>query len=167
MSSRSLRSDWKVIASVGLGFLILAGCSRAASGARDDGARDPVEVGYGSQERGQVTGSIASVDIARESPANFARLEELLEGRVAGVSVRRLPSGGFSVRVRGAGARFGTGEPLFVVDGVPLLPGPHALSGINPQNVARIEVLKDASAAAIYGSRAGNGVILITTRRGS
>jgi TonB-dependent SusC/RagA subfamily outer membrane receptor len=75
--------------------------------------------------------------------------------------------GGYSIRIRGASSFYGGGEPLFVIDGVPMLstrPG-HELDGINPSDIERIDVLKDAGSAAVYGSRATNGVILITTRR--
>lgn len=91
------------------------------------------------------------------------RFEELLEARVAGVRVRRLANGEFTVQIRGINAFHGSTEPLFVLDGVPVL-DTRNLAMINPADVARIEVLKDASAAA-YGTRGANGVILITTRR--
>jgi TonB-dependent SusC/RagA subfamily outer membrane receptor len=91
------------------------------------------------------------------------RFEELLEARVAGVRVRRLANGEFSVQIRGINSINGSTEPLFVLDGVPLL-STRSLVGINPSDVARIEVLKDATAAA-YGTRGANGVILITTRK--
>jgi TonB-dependent SusC/RagA subfamily outer membrane receptor len=81
------------------------------------------------------------------------------------VDVRRLEGGELRVRVRGAVTGPGGGEPLYVVDGMPL-PNGAALSGLNPDDVARIDVLKDWSTAAAYGSRAANGVIVITTRRG-
>jgi TonB-dependent SusC/RagA subfamily outer membrane receptor len=115
--------------------------------------------------RDRVTGSVSSVSgerLARNTRA--VRVEELLQGRVAGVQVIRLANGGYRVRIRGAA---GEGEPLFVVDGMPvhaLYPGA-ALNGINPADVVRIDVLKDAGSTAIYGSRGAHGVILITTRR--
>ncbi len=113
-----------------------------------------------------MTGSVGSVDLGRPGARNYAHIEEMLQGSVPGVTVRRLPGGGFSVRVRGTSTFYGNGEPLYVVDGVQMPPGPNAVRGINPRDVARIEVLKDASAAAIYGLRAANGVIVITTRKG-
>jgi len=93
-------------------------------------------------------------------------IEDLLTGRIAGVVVDRGLDGSPSIRIRGVGA-FRNSEPLVVVDGFPLpttMPLRTVLSGINPNDVMRIDVLKDASSAAIYGSRAGNGVLLITTR---
>jgi TonB-dependent SusC/RagA subfamily outer membrane receptor len=96
-----------------------------------------------------------------------SRLEDLLEGRIAGVEVQRLPDGDLSVRVRGTASLVNDGEPLWVVDGVPMPYGSlprQMLRDINPGDVARIDVLK-GSAAAIYGTRGANGVILVTLRR--
>ena len=96
-----------------------------------------------------------------------ARVEEMLLGRVAGVQVVRTADGDFTVRVRGAHSFNGNDEPLLVVDGmqIPARGLRRALSGIAPQDVARIEVLKDAGATAAYGSLGANGVIVITTKR--
>lgn|GEM_PF-193317 len=95
---------------------------------------------------------------------SVGRVEELFEGRFPGVRVFR-QAGGFSVQIRGATTLNGNTEPLYVIDGFPIEPGPDRLIGINPADVARIEVLKDAASLAMYGSRAGNGVVLITTKR--
>ena len=93
------------------------------------------------------------------------RAEELLEGRFPGVEVQRLPNGGIAVRIRGTTSVQGSNEPLYVLDGTPIEPGPGgALVGINPADIARIEVLKDIGSTAQYGVRGANGVILITTR---
>ena len=156
---------------LGAGFLLLslAGCggppAPSAPAPRTEAAEDTVDVGYGTLPRGRVTGAVASVSGERLAQNTRAvRVEELLQGRVAGVQVIRLANGGYRVRIRGAA---GEGEPLFVVDGMPvhsLYPG-SALNGINPADVARIDVLKDAASTAIYGSRGAHGVILITTRR--
>ena len=90
----------------------------------------------------------------------------MLEGRFAGVEIRRLAAGGISVRIRGQRTFKGDAEPLFVIDGVPQRTGTGAtLFDLDPHDVQSIEVLKDAGATAIYGSRGANGVILITTRR--
>lgn len=166
MSSARSRAWLTAMVFCGLGALLLSGCYHSGSKAREDLKGEKVEVGYGTQTQNEVTGSIASVDLGRQGARNVAHIEEMLQGRVAGVSVRRLPSGEFSVRVRGSGTFYGNGEPLYVVDGVQMPPGPTAVRGINPRDVARIEVLKDASATAIYGVRGANGVILITTRKG-
>lgn len=94
-----------------------------------------------------------------------SRVEEMLEGRFAGVEVTRLPSGGIAVRIRGATSVNGSNEPLFVVDGQPIQAEPGgALRWLNPQDVERIQVLKDIGSTSFYGVRGANGVILITTR---
>jgi TonB-dependent SusC/RagA subfamily outer membrane receptor len=93
------------------------------------------------------------------------RAEELLRGRFAGVEVIPIAGGGISVRIRGASSVYGSTEPLFVVDGVPIQAEPGgALKWLAPQDVAKIEVLKDIGSTAFYGVRGANGVILITTR---
>lgn len=148
--------------------LLLAGCggNPPPDTAPPDPGADSVEVGYGTQSRRSLTTSVASFRNERNS-ARATRVEELFMGRLAGVVVTRTPDGGYSVRIRGAGGLMGDGEPLYVIDGVPvhtLYPG-RALIGIVPDDVARIDVLKDAASASIYGSQAINGVILITTRR--
>jgi TonB-dependent SusC/RagA subfamily outer membrane receptor len=115
-----------------------------------------------------VTGAISTLSERELDGMRVARVEELLQGRVPGVYVTRTSTGDFSVRIRGA-KTFGHGsdEPLYVVDGMPLMSGGlrAALMGIAPQDIARIDVLKDAGATAVYGSKGANGVILITTKR--
>lgn len=92
------------------------------------------------------------------------QVEDLLVGRIAGVQVERTASG-MSVRIRGAGGFMSSGEPLFVVDGMPVVVGAAGLIEVNPADVASIEVLKDAASLAQWGSRGSNGVILIRTKR--
>jgi TonB-dependent SusC/RagA subfamily outer membrane receptor len=161
-------------------ILLLAALSTAACGAGRSGRsadpsvapapapRDSVTIGYGRQARTEVTGAIASISEEELDGMRVSRVEELLLGRVPGVHVIRLANGDFSVRVRGA-KTFGNGseEPLYVVDGMPLMATGlrTALLGIAPQDIARIDVLKDAGATAVYGSKGANGVILITTKR--
>jgi TonB-dependent SusC/RagA subfamily outer membrane receptor len=92
-------------------------------------------------------------------------IEKMLQGRVAGVTIVRTPDGGIAVRIRGATTINGETEPLYVIDGMPIQPGPSgSLVGINPHDIASIEVLKDAASLAFYGVRAANGVILIKTK---
>jgi iron complex outermembrane receptor protein len=94
------------------------------------------------------------------------RAEELLAGRFPGVEVYRAP-GGIAVRIRGSSSVYGSNEPLYVVDGMPIDPGPGgALVGINPSDIEKIEVLKDAGSTAQWGVRGANGVIVIKTKRG-
>jgi TonB-dependent SusC/RagA subfamily outer membrane receptor len=109
------------------------------------------------------TASVTSSDIDR---APGEPLEKILAGRVAGVVVTRAPDGGLAVRIRGTSTVSANAEPLFVIDGVPIEPGPGgSLFGINPYDVERIEVLKDAASTTMYGVRGANGVILVQTKR--
>ncbi len=143
------------------------GCQRAVPLPLPDPAslRDSVQVGYGAQARRDVTGAIGSVsgDVAqRSSPMTLA---DMMNGRVPGVEVWTLPSGRMSVRIRGSSTLMGDAEPLFILDGVPLHGSADvSLRDIDPRDVQSIDVLKDASAAALYGSRGANGVILITMK---
>lgn len=135
-----------------------------------------VVTGYGTQERRDVTGSIASVSgeaIAQLATPSF---DQQLAGRAAGVQVTT-PSGILGqaprIRIRGTNSISSAGDPLIVVDGVPVVTGNQSgvtpnnpLGDINPNDIESYEILKDGSATAIYGSRAGNGVILITTKKG-
>jgi TonB-dependent SusC/RagA subfamily outer membrane receptor len=129
-------------------------------------AADSVSVAYGTQSSRDVTTATAGVDgdvARRSSPTTMA---DMLDGRFAGVEVRRLVAGGISVRIRGQRSFKSNEEPLFVVDGIPQHPGiPGVFSDLDPRDIARIDVLKDAGATAAYGARGANGVILIMTRR--
>lgn len=137
-----------------------------------------VVVGYGTQRRADVTGAVASIG-ARDvtiPAAPTPTLSGALQGKAPGVQVISaggLPGGGVSVRVRGTNSITANSEPLYVVDGVPATQGTSSsdptqnpLVTINPNDIESIDILKDASATAIYGTRGANGVILITTRRG-
>jgi TonB-linked SusC/RagA family outer membrane protein len=131
----------------------------------DNALEDVVVVGYGTQKAGNVTGAVAGITAKEieERPVN--RIENALVGQMPGVYVQT-PSGEpgaeLQIRVRGAASINASNDPLYVVDGVPV----DNLRGINPTDVANIEVLKDAASAAIYGSRGSNGVVLVTTKRG-
>jgi TonB-dependent SusC/RagA subfamily outer membrane receptor len=93
-------------------------------------------------------------------------VEEYLKGRVAGVTVARAADGGIAVRIRGVTSVMGSNEPLYVLDGIPIQPGPGgALTGIDPYDIESIEVLKDPADTALYGMRGANGVIVVTTKR--
>jgi TonB-dependent SusC/RagA subfamily outer membrane receptor len=126
-----------------------------------------VPVGYGTTDRRDLAVAVGTVSAEEVDRFRVTRVEELLRGRVAGVEVRRTSSGDISVRIRGAGNFQGGGEPLWVLDGMPLAQGLglSSLAGISPQDVERIDVLKDAGSTAIYGSQGANGVILIRTKR--
>lgn len=150
-----------------------------------------VVVGYGSQRRKEITGAIASVRASDLKDQPVANLEQALAGKLAGVQVLQntgAPGGSMSIRIRGINSISAGTEPLYVIDGFPIsndlknLQGstdvinmsgiasfqksPNPMSTLNPDDIESIEVLKDASSASIYGSRASNGVILVTTKRG-
>jgi TonB-linked SusC/RagA family outer membrane protein len=133
-----------------------------------------VVVGYGTQQRRDVTGSVASVKEAEIKAVPVTGVDQALQGRAPGVQVIQnsgAPGGSVSVRVRGVGT-VGNSEPLYVVDGVPFMNSSdnssnvNILNTLNPNDVVSIDVLKDASATAIYGARGANGVVIITTKRG-
>ncbi|GAA4379557.1 TonB-dependent receptor [Hymenobacter koreensis] len=127
---------------------------------------DVVVVGYGTQRKRDLTGSVGSVSAEQVAEVPIARADQILQGRVSGVQVTQTnsePGGNVSVRIRGTNSINSGNEPLFVVDG---FPGAGDLNSINPADIESIEVLKDASSTAIYGSRGANGVVLITTKKG-
>ena len=137
---------------------------------------DVVVIGYGKSKRKDVTGAISSVsgeDLRRTQPTTF---DQALQGKVAGVMIQQIsgqPGGGVSIQIHGISSISGSNSPLYVIDGVIIPPtndpgnGSNPLNTINPSEIESIDVLKDASATAIYGSQATNGVIVITTKRGS
>jgi TonB-dependent starch-binding outer membrane protein SusC len=151
-------------------------------------AQDPrsleevVVVGYGTVKRSDLTGAVASVSAEKSRQTVNTSPDQALAGRVAGVQVTQAsgqPGGAVSVRIRGGNSLTGGNEPLYVIDGYPVYndnggasagatkgPNLNALSTLNPSDIETIDVLKDASATAIYGTRGANGVVLITTRRG-
>jgi TonB-dependent SusC/RagA subfamily outer membrane receptor len=110
-----------------------------------------------------LTGTTVTSDDLDQSPGQ--PIEKVLQSRVAGVVITQNAEGGISVRIRGQTTINGPTEPLFIIDGLPIEPGPGgSLVGINPHDIASIEVLKDAASLAFYGVRAANGVILIKTK---
>jgi TonB-linked SusC/RagA family outer membrane protein len=126
-----------------------------------------VVVGYGTQERQDLTGAVSSIPTQNLDSRPVPSIEASLQGRASGVRVRQAGGkldGDFEINIRGVGTVTGDDSPLFVVDGVPLFSG--GLSTINENNIESIEVLKDASASAIYGARASGGVVVITTKSG-
>jgi TonB-linked SusC/RagA family outer membrane protein len=146
-----------------------------------------VVIGYGSQKRSDLTGAVVSVNEKTLRSSVTTNIDQALQGRVAGVQITQnsgQPGGATSVRIRGANSITLSSEPLYVIDGMPFqgdgtqIAGfdwaggangqnrVNPLSTINPNDIVSIEVLKDASASAIYGSRAANGVVLITTKHG-
>jgi TonB-dependent SusC/RagA subfamily outer membrane receptor len=128
-------------------------------------ARDTVDLGYGTSDRSALTTAVGTVRAEDMGGQPMLRVEELLLARVPGVLVTRRGNGEYQVSIRGLAGQFGTGEPLWVVDGTPV-GSSRALAGLVPQDVARIDVLKDAASTAIYGAQGVNGVILVRTKRG-
>ncbi|MCF0073863.1 TonB-dependent receptor [Dyadobacter sp. CY261] len=140
-----------------------------------------VVIGYGTQKKGDITGSVSSVpQLALKQP--ISSFDRALQGAAAGVQVTQTsgqPGAAVSIRIRGGNSITGGNEPLYVIDGFPVYnsnadasagvtagPSINALSSLNPSDIESIEVLKDASATAIYGSRGANGVVIITTKKG-
>ncbi|WP_282122599.1 SusC/RagA family TonB-linked outer membrane protein [Algibacter mikhailovii] len=134
---------------------------------KEDAAQldEVVVIGYGTAKKSDLTGAVAQVTAKSFEDQPLVRVESALQGRASGVTVAGsgAPGKGIKIRVRGVNSMTGNNDPLVVVDGV--FGGD--LRTINPNNIASMEVLKDASALAIYGSRGSNGVILITTKKGS
>ena len=146
-----------------------------------------VVVGYGTQKRSDLTGSIASISTENLKTSVITNADQMLQGRVAGVQVTQnsgAPGGAASIRVRGASSINSSNEPLYVIDGIPFSGDGTSIGGfdwaggtsgqtkvnplstISPSDIVSMDVLKDASATAIYGSAGANGVVIITTRRG-
>ena len=151
------------------------------------GLEEVVVVGYGTMRKSDLTGAVVSVSGDELRNSITTNVDQALQGRVAGVQVTQnsgQPGGAASIRIRGANSITGSSEPLYVIDGIPFQGDGSSVSGfdwsggangqnrvnplstINPNDIENIEVLKDASATAIYGARAANGVVLITTKRG-
>jgi len=126
---------------------------------------DIVVIGYGTQRKSDLTGSVAVIDADEMQKVANNDVSQLLQGRAAGVTVTSdgQPGAAANVRIRGV-ATFGDNQPLYIVDGVPV---GTSIRDFNPNDIKSIQVLKDASAGAIYGSRAANGVVIITTKTGS
>ena len=155
---------------------------------------DVVVIGYGTQKRKDLTGAVTSVDIKNNSEIPLTSVDQMMTGRAAGVQINQSSGqagAGTSINIRGGNSLNGTNQPLFVIDGFPIIndndayaaAGPlgltntgggqpaqgnasGALNWLNPADIQSIEILKDASATAIYGSRGANGVVIITTKKG-
>ncbi|WP_304157436.1 SusC/RagA family TonB-linked outer membrane protein [Mesonia mobilis] len=138
-----------------------------------------VLVGYGNQKRSDITTAIATMSTDNLEERPLTKVDQALVGQMAGVRVKQtsgLPGAGFDIQIRGTGSISGNNQPLYVIDGFPLEPSSQSSSGgfstgnplsnLNPNDIESIQVLKDAAAAAIYGSRASNGVVIIKTKSG-
>ncbi|MGI4885711.1 MAG: SusC/RagA family TonB-linked outer membrane protein [Janthinobacterium lividum] len=145
---------------------------------------DVVVVGYGTVQKSDLTGAVSALSTKDFNKGTFTSPDQLIQGRTSGVQVTQnsgQPGGASTIKIRGNSAVTGTGQPLYVVDGVPLdgrsarpglstsigdSPDSNPLNFLNPADIESIDILKDASATAIYGSRAAYGVVIITTKRG-
>ncbi len=142
-----------------------------------------IVVGYGTQKKSDLTGSISSVKGEDIITTSIASLDQGLQGKAAGVVVTQTsgqPGAATTIRIRGTSSINGTNEPLYIIDGVPIISDPtlgstgavkgpqlNPLTSLNPNDIESVEILKDASATAIYGARGANGVIMVTTKQGS
>ena len=130
------------------------------------GLDEVVVIGYGTVKKSDLTGSVSSIQADKLNTDSQASVEQVIQGRLPGVQVTQSsaePGGAFSIRIRGTNSITAGNEPLYVIDG---LPGANPENSLNPSDIKSVEVLKDASATAIYGARGSNGVVLITTKKG-
>lgn len=138
-----------------------------------------VAIGYGSVKKGDLTGAVATISSDDLEKVPVTSLDQSLQGMASGVQVTQLsaqPGGATSIRIRGGNSVVAGNEPLYVIDGIPVIssnniswiggPEENALNSLNPNDIESISILKDASATSIYGARGSNGVVLITTKRG-
>ncbi|MCW3786883.1 SusC/RagA family TonB-linked outer membrane protein [Plebeiibacterium sediminum] len=143
------------------------------------GLDEVIAVGYGTQKKSDLTNAVAVMSAEKLTERPVTKVDQALIGQMAGVRVQQtsgLPGKGFSIQIRGTGSISANNEPLYVVDGFPLevssqsssgsFSGGNPLSSLNPNDIETIQVLKDAAAASIYGSRGSNGVVIITTKKG-
>lgn len=133
--------------------VVAAACSKGGGGTREAPAPEASKAGQ-------------TVTAKEVQTSGGESVEKALEGRFPGVTVLRSASGGLSIRIRGAASINGPNAPLYVIDGVPVEPGPDGdLPGLNPYDIESIKVLKDAASTTMYGVRGGNGVVVIKTKR--
>ena len=150
-----MTSSFRIFLALGLATAAATGCASRGKTRPDDANKDAAQPTPGAS-------TITSRDLER-SPGE---IDKALEGRFPGVIVSRNSDGSLRIRIRGATSFYGNEEPLYVIDGVPIQPGPSgSLSGINPNDIESIKVLKDAADTSIYGARGANGVILIKTKK--
>ena len=145
-----------------------------------------VVIGYGTVEKGDLTGAVSSIKSEDLNQGVVQSVQQAIQGRIPGVQITQTssePGGGLSIKVRGTSSITGSSQPLYVIDGVPVNNAPllggstrglpadnnasNPLASINPNDIASIDILKDASATAIYGARGANGVVIVTTKKGT
>lgn len=157
--------SWALVAASILSLAVLIGCAGGKATADRDGETKGRDGGYGDGSAADSRRSDPTISSEEIENTSATRVEEILRGRVAGVRVTE-SEGGIRVMIRGATSFYGSNEPLYVVDGMPIASTPDGVLMINPRDVESIRVLKDAASTAIYGSRGANGVILIKTKSG-
>ena len=169
--------NYTTVLKIAPAFLLLAGTmlhAQTADSVKTADIEQVVLIGYGKQKKADLTGSIASIS-SKDFNAGATSADQLIQGKAPGVTITGNggnPGAGSTIRIRGGASLTASNDPLIVVDGLPMDFGgvsgaSNALALINPNDIESFSVLKDASAAAIYGNRASNGVILITTKKGS
>ncbi len=140
---------------LGVFAALISGCSRAAE--KRDGEAEPVATAASTRD------GLTAEDVQRTPNVS---IEQILQSKVAGIVVSRTDDGGIAIRIRGTSSFTGSNAPLYVIDGIPITPGPNgSLTGINPYDIASIKVLKDPADITMYGVRGANGVILIKTKK--
>ena len=136
-----------------LAAVVAAACARGGTAPNPDGGVTPASGGTKSDE---------------VRPATGEPIEKVLQGRISGVDVSNAPDGGLRIWIRGASNLDENHQPLYILDGMPIAPGPNgSLSGLSPYDIESIRVLKDAASLTMYGSRGANGVIVIKTKKGT
>jgi len=119
---------------------------------------------HNRRDTGPAEAPVVTAEDIERSPGT--PIEQIIESKIPGIRVARTTSGGISIRIHGTSSFYGNNEPLYVIDGTPMEPGPNgALNGVNPYDIESIRVLKDPAETGIYGVRGANGVIVITTKR--
>lgn len=165
------------ILSVGVAFFVTQNLSAQQDSAKVQDIDEVIVVGYGVQKKSEVTAAISQVKGSEIANLNTPTFEAQLAGRASGVQVTTnsgILGDAPRIRIRGVNTISSGASPLYVVDGIPIFSGDtgggytgsNALSDINPNDIESMEILKDGAATAIYGSRAANGVVLITTKKG-
>jgi iron complex outermembrane receptor protein len=151
----------------GAGLVAVTACGASSGRLDPELAPDEAQVGYGTRPERDLTGAVTSLSDRELDTARPMRLEDLLRGRVPGLQFVRLANGSTTIRIRGTNSISNDREPLLIIDGIPIRGESlsSALAGLIPEDIRRVDVLKDLASTSIYGMRGAGGVIIITTRR--
>ena len=157
---------WAGVALLSLTGAVSGACHHSARDSRAPLPADTLDTGYVSSVLEQGAGAVRSLGPEELARLRVKRVEELLAGRVPGLRVLPTSTGGFTVSIRGVSTVNGRGQPLFIIDGVPvtLLPG-EEMTWLDPLEILHIDVLKDPAETSVYGARGANGVVVIRTSR--